>query len=290
MSKSHLVNHDTGSLRINGDLYTSSSGNLLVNGNPFSASVSFEPNDNILGNLNNNNFSNINMGNIAFFVNSIGNLLSNTNLFYYDSYSPFGLGGTNGSLLISPSVESALYFGDDNITLVCGLGLGEGFYNYTTNSLQMSSSGTILSTYNYSVISQNFNLDIYGNTTIPNLNVSQLTPTYFIPHIDFLTQYSSSTSTVTSNNTQFGLITTYTSTLSAQNTLSFTVNNNNCDSQTPVLLNLTGYTGSHGLPTVYCSSVNSNSFNVTIQNNSTTQALNGTLNISYTIMNVQNTF
>lgn len=82
-------------------------------------------------------------------------------------------------------------------------------------------------------------------------------------------------------NSQSGRIITTSASTAAQSAQSFTVSNVNIKTDSIVLSNIIGYNGSTGLPQVYVDDIISGSFKIVIQNNSTSAALNGSLNIGY---------
>lgn len=95
-----------------------------------------------------------------------------------------------------------------------------------------------------------------------------------------VTQETSITTGVTLN-TQSGAITTRSAATGAQSAQSFTVSNSSINADSIVLSNIIGYNGSTGLPHVYVDDITSGSFKIVIQNNSTSAALNGSLNVGY---------
>ena len=95
-----------------------------------------------------------------------------------------------------------------------------------------------------------------------------------------VTQATSITTEVTLN-TQTGAIVTRPAATGPQSAQSFTVSNYNINTDSIVLSNIIGYNGSTGLPQVYVDDITSGSFKIVIQNNSTSAALNGSLNIGY---------
>ena len=80
---------------------------------------------------------------------------------------------------------------------------------------------------------------------------------------------------------QAGVIVTRSATAGVQSTQSFTATNTNVKTDSIILTNIIGYDGSTGLPQVYVDDIISGSFKVTIQNNSTSESLNGVLKIGY---------
>ena len=95
-----------------------------------------------------------------------------------------------------------------------------------------------------------------------------------------VTQATSITTGVTLNS-QTGAITTRSAATGAQSAQSFIVSNSSTNTDSIVLSNIIGYNGSTGLPQVYVDDITSGSFKIVIQNNSTSAALNGSLNVGY---------
>lgn len=111
-----------------------------------------------------------------------------------------------------------------------------------------------------------------GSIVIPSTNITQFTiisnPVYI--------------------NAVSGIITTVSATTSAQNIDFFTVHNNLMNATSRVYVTLIDYTGTYvtnGLPSITANSITSNSFDIIITNNHTTNALNGVLKISFLIFN-----
>lgn len=95
-----------------------------------------------------------------------------------------------------------------------------------------------------------------------------------------VTQATSITTGVTLNS-QTGVITTRSAATGAQSAQSFIVSNSSMNTDSIVLSNIIGYNGSTGLPQVYVDDITSGSFKIVIQNNSTSAALNGSLNVGF---------
>ena len=333
MSQSRKVFQEFGSLNVletliltNNKITTDTSSNLYVNGNlcgnnggsGVSTQVIFpQPTLDCLmefGNL---------YSAIPFYSDSIGNTISNSDLYY----STFGENTPN--LITTIDQGAILWFYTDASYGNTGnfeLSLITNAYNYQ-NGIQIEtqnfSYGTLAITSDYITI-QNDNSDngtisinsnditistdnsnsivvntsgttISGNVSIGNLysqnqTTTYLKPTYLIPNIDFLQQDTTGniTTAVQTNNTQFGYITTNECTIT-KGSVSFNVENFSTYPGTPIIVTLANYTGTQGLPTVY-STQSGTGFNIVIQNNDSDFALNGSLGIMYTIMNIQATF
>ena len=123
-------------------------------------------------------------------------------------------------------------------------------------------------------------IDSNGSITCTNI-----IPGVFSPALTRATQGESITTGVTSSNNQFGSILTVSTTLATQGSAAFSVQNAFISPDTRVISNIVGYNGT-GLPSVYVSSAGMGQFTVTLQNNSTTDALNGTVEIGFMALRI----
>ena len=124
-----------------------------------------------------------------------------------------------------------------------------------------------------------------------NLNVSKnhilLDPsaTVFFPN-STVTQLTSITTGVTINSTS-GVITTVSASTAANASDTFTVTNNNVTTSSVILVALQDYSGTfstNGIPLINADNVSAGSFDVVISNAHGTNALSGTLGISFIIV------
>jgi len=97
-----------------------------------------------------------------------------------------------------------------------------------------------------------------------------------------ISQATSITNAVTAV-AQSGIITTVSSTLAANTSVSFTVNHQGVSATTPVLANLCQYTGA-GAPVVTVTQTAASSFQITIRNVHDSVALNAALKIAFLVM------
>lgn len=101
-----------------------------------------------------------------------------------------------------------------------------------------------------------------------------------------VTQITSITTSVTVNSTA-GVITTVSATLVADASAIFTVNNNRTLAASVVLANVANYGGTYstnGLPTVNVDNVSAGSFDITVFNAHSTNALSGVLEIAFLVI------
>lgn len=111
-----------------------------------------------------------------------------------------------------------------------------------------------------------------GGITIPSGNVSQAT----------------SITTAVTDNKVSGIITTVSSTLAANATATFTVNNSLVTASSRVYASVVSYSGTYatnGLPCVNVGSIASGSFAIQLFNAHGTNALSGTVSISFLVVN-----
>lgn len=101
---------------------------------------------------------------------------------------------------------------------------------------------------------------------------------------NYVSQATSITSPVTVNGTS-GYVITYSTSLAANNSNIFTVNNNVCTATSLVFLSVIGFSGSSiNLPVVAANVVNNGSFEIAV-NNVTATAYSGTITIAFLIIN-----
>jgi hypothetical protein len=99
-----------------------------------------------------------------------------------------------------------------------------------------------------------------------------------------VTQTGSGVTAVTANG-QTGLITTVSLVLAAANAGTFTVNNTGTDADSVVIVNITNYSGTTGIPVVRVNNcVAGTSFDIVVWNLHATNALNGILKIAFQLM------
>ncbi len=99
-----------------------------------------------------------------------------------------------------------------------------------------------------------------------------------------VTQITTTATAVTANG-EVGLITCVTSTLAAVTSVTFTVNNTAVDADSVVLLGITNYSGTTGIPNVRVNNcVAGTSFDIIITNAHATAALNGILKIGFELL------
>lgn len=94
-----------------------------------------------------------------------------------------------------------------------------------------------------------------------------------------VTQITSSVNPVTIN-TSCGVITTYPSSLTANSSKKFTVNNTSISSDSVIICKVSDYTGT-GIPVTRCGDIINNSFSITISNSHISAPLNSIIKISF---------
>lgn len=102
-----------------------------------------------------------------------------------------------------------------------------------------------------------------------------------------LTQITSITTTVASGNGMYATIRTVSSSLAALSTTSFTITNNFCTANSHVLLTIRDYSGTYmtnGIPQIHATNVNASGFDVIIINSHASNALNGTIQFSFMLI------
>jgi len=97
------------------------------------------------------------------------------------------------------------------------------------------------------------------------------------------TQGTSITTTVTCD-ASAGYITTVSSTLAANTSTAFKVNNSHVDADSCIVANISNYAGSTGVPFITIDAVATGEFYVSIRNVSDSAALNGTMTISFIVV------
>lgn len=112
------------------------------------------------------------------------------------------------------------------------------------------------------------------------ITCSHITPGVFAPQLALATQGTSITTGVTGNYSQFGSVLTVSTNLPTQGSASFSITNAFINSNSKIISNIVNYIGT-GLPSVYVSSASTGIFNMTLQNNSISDPLNGTVEIGY---------
>jgi hypothetical protein len=112
------------------------------------------------------------------------------------------------------------------------------------------------------------------------ITCSHITPGVFAPQLALATQGTSITTDVTGNYSQFGSVLTVSTNLATQGSASFSIMNAFINSNSKIISNIVNYVGT-GLPSVYVSSASTGIFNMTLQNNSISDPLNGTVEIGY---------
>ena len=117
------------------------------------------------------------------------------------------------------------------------------------------------------------------------ITCSQIIPGLFVPQLSRATQGTSITTDIAGNYSQFGSIVTVSTNLATQASAAFSVQNAFINPNTRVISNIINYNGT-GLPSVYVSSATTGVFTMTLQNNSISDPLNGTVEIGYIALGV----
>jgi hypothetical protein len=112
------------------------------------------------------------------------------------------------------------------------------------------------------------------------ITCTNITPALFSPTLSRETQGTSITTGINGNYSQFGSILTVSTSLPTQGSAAFSVQNAFVTTNTRVISNIVNYNGT-GLPSVYVSSAIGGEFTVTLQNNSISDPLNGTVEIGF---------
>lgn len=146
-----------------------------------------------------------------------------------------------------------------------------------------TTSGTLVVSYN-SVVS--FKIFVTGSSSgseAIHLSLSSDTGS----NVATVTQATSITTPVTINSS-IGLITTQTTTAAAGGSPTFTVNNNAVTSSSTILVSINDYSGipaTNGLPVILITTILNGSFAINIMNCHSVNALNGTLDIVFQVLN-----
>lgn len=111
-----------------------------------------------------------------------------------------------------------------------------------------------------------------------NVNASKLTLSK-----GSVTQATSITTAVTCN-ASAGYITTVSTTLAANGSATFKVNNTHVSTDSCVVANISNYAGTTGIPVITVDNVAAGEFSITVTNVNDTNALNGTIRISFIIV------
>lgn len=119
----------------------------------------------------------------------------------------------------------------------------------------------------------------FGTVNANTINVDKISYTSKAA----VTQSTSLTSGVTINS-PVGTITTISTSLSTQGSLSFTCTNSSVDASKYVMANIIGYTGSNGTPSVIVDDITKGSFLVNVRNSHPTSALNGALKLAFLVL------
>jgi hypothetical protein len=119
----------------------------------------------------------------------------------------------------------------------------------------------------------------FGTVNTNTINVDKISYTSKAA----ITQSTSLTSGVTINS-PVGTITTISTSLATQGSLSFTCTNSSVDASKYVMANIINYSGSTGYPSIIIDDVTSGSFLVNVRNNSTSAILNGTIKIAFLVL------
>ena len=114
---------------------------------------------------------------------------------------------------------------------------------------------------------------------------TNIIPGLFSPTLTRATQGDLITTLISGEYSQFGSILTVPATLATQASVAFSVSNAFINTNTRVISNIVNYNGS-GLPSVYVSSATGGQFSVTLQNNSISDPLNGTVEIGFIALGV----
>lgn len=124
-----------------------------------------------------------------------------------------------------------------------------------------------------------FTSKTFGTVNANSLNVDKISYTSKAA----VTQSTSLTSGVTINS-PVGTITTISTTLATQGSLSFTCANSSVDASKYVMANIIGYTGSNGTPSVIVDDITTGSFLVNVRNSHPTAPLNGSLKLAFLVL------
>ena len=243
-------------------------------------------------------------GNVAFDINgnlTTGSVFSNNHIIYSNNSIVSNEGAVSGIQIFStigPNSAStaSLYMGADATNNATYISASKNGANLPI--LLNGRGGNV----GINTTSPNYTLDVFGNSRISNslttgslystfltttnivgtnisVGILNLTGTLNTP-IDINLQTTNSTTAVTTSNLQSGILTTFTSSLATQGSVSFTVNNTLASSTKPAIVNIINYAGTQGIPYVYTNTM-TNGFAIVINNLSTTAALNGILKINY---------
>lgn len=173
---------------------------------------------------------------------------------------------TVGNLTV-PVIEGASSFINDN-----GLASFTNLYVDNTATIGSLAIGTVEGT--------SASIDQGGR-----INCNSLTFTTMFPSMSSGTQDTSITTPISSSN-QFGSVLTVSTNLAAQSSVSIPVNNAYVyQNMSKIITNIVSYNGT-GMPSVYVSNVVSSEFTIKLQNNSTTEPLNGQVEIGYIILGI----
>ena len=119
----------------------------------------------------------------------------------------------------------------------------------------------------------------FGTVNTNTINVDKISYTSKAA----ITQSTSLTSGVTINS-PVGTITTISTSLATQGSLSFTCTNSAVDASKYVMANIIGYTGSSGTPSVIVDDITKGSFLVNVRNSHQTGDLNGSLKLAFLVL------
>lgn len=100
-----------------------------------------------------------------------------------------------------------------------------------------------------------------------------------------VTQITSIVTGVTVSGGNSGVITTFSAVTAAATTSVFTVTHPRCALTSVIIVNISDYAGTTGLPSVSVDNILAGTFDIVIQNNHSAAALNGVLKIAFFILN-----
>ena len=298
---------------MNNELLTANSGQLFINNNPIDSGsnngVIYTTSGNMFHTFFNSDVS-ISGGNLAFFADTTGNLITDADIYLITSTPETAsgvLGGSSGSMFGAPSMPNMIYIGDDSIQLgaLFDPNLGniisvntnyEGFNNNSTgisivadgNQYIFITSGNISLTTTGNLACSEFTLPI---PPYQGFNSNQNVFGYINLGCESFTQSNSITTSIAGGNLPVGKIFTQNCTLGSQTITQFQVGHNFVGPNSIVIANIINYSGTYGtqgLPSITVNNLLGGAFSIVIMNNSTTHPLSGNLTIGYQIHSPEN--
>ena len=204
---------------------------------------------------------------------------------------PIGLTGADGPMgTMGPIGLTGSSFA--NLYVTEGITTGGLVVGLEGSVINLSSTGEISCSHlnvsvgatfgSLSIASEGVSASIDNNGLI---RCSDIIPNAFSPLLTRATQETSIITGVNTYNNQFGSVLTVSSDLATQGSTAFVVQNSFVNENTRVISNIVNYTGTQGLPSVYVSNPTSGQFNLTLQNSSITDPLNGAVEIGFMALN-----